>query len=55
MHEMTLFFSWCGILLKLFIAFIVGFMEKDNIQSSLFSYLKIKSQKPDEFIPYESE
>ena len=55
MHEMTLFFSWCGILLKLFIAFIVGFMEKDNIQSSLFSSLRIKSQKPDEFVPYESE
>ena len=55
MHEMTLFFSWCGILLKLFIAFIVGFMEKDNIKSSLFSSLRIKSQKPDEFVPYESE
>ena len=55
MHELTLFFSWCGILLKLFIAFIVGFMEKDNIQSSLFSSLKIKSQKPDDFVPYESE
>ena len=55
MHELTLFFSWCGILLKLFIAFIVGFMEKDNIQSSLFSSLRIKSQKPDEFVPYESE
>ena len=55
MHEMTLFFSWCGILLKLFIAFIVGFMEKDNIQSSLLSSLRIKSQKPDEFVPYESE
>ena len=47
MHEMTLFFSWCGILLKLFIAFIVGFMEKDNIQSSLLSSLRIKSQKSD--------
>ena len=55
MHEMTLFFSWCGILLKLFIAFIVGFMEKDNIQSSLLSSLRIKNQKPDEFVPYESE
>ena len=55
MHELTLFFSWCGILLKLFIAFIVGFMEKDNIQSSLLSSLRIKSQKPDEFVPYESE
>ena len=55
MHELTLIFSWCGILLKLFIAFIVGVMEKDNIQSSLFSSLKIKSQKPDDFVPYESE
>ena len=55
MHEMTLFFSWCGILLKLFIVFIVGFMEKDNIQSSLLSSLRIKNQKPDEFVPYESE
>ena len=55
MHELTLIFSWCGILLKLFIALIVGVMEKDNIQSSLFSSLRIKSQKPDEFVPYESE
>ena len=55
MHELTLIFSWCGILLKLFIALIVGVMEKDNIQSSLFSSLKIKSQKPDDFVPYESE
>ena len=41
-HEMTLFFSWCGIFLKIFICLIVGFFEFDIIKTSLMSILKNK-------------
>ena len=42
-HELTLFFSWCGIILKILTILIVGFMEFNVIKASLFRLLKQKN------------
>ena len=39
-HEMTLFFSWLGIFLKICIALFVGVLELDLIKASINSLLK---------------
>ena len=39
-HEMTLFFSWLGIILKICIALFVGVLELDIIKASINSLLK---------------
>ena len=39
-HEMTLFFSWLGIILKICIALFVGVLELDTIKASINSMLK---------------
>ena len=39
-HEMTLFFSWLGIILKICIALFVGVLELDIIKASINSMLK---------------
>ena len=39
-HEMTLFFSWLGIILKICIALFVGVLELDLIKASINSLLK---------------
>ena len=53
MHELTLFLSWCGIILKLFIIVLVGISESDIIKSSLVATLKQKGNN--DFIPYNDE
>ena len=42
-HELTLFFSWCGIVLKILTILIIGFMELDAIKFSVLHLLKQKS------------
>ena len=54
-HELTLFFSWCGIILKILTILIVGFMELDIIKSSVFRLLKQKDTKKDTFHVLEDE
>ena len=44
-HGMTLFFSWCGIILKIFICLVVGFFEFDNIKASVRSMMKKREEK----------
>ena len=43
-HEMTLFFSWCGIVLKICIVLFIGFLEFDNIKESIQSLMKKKDK-----------
>ena len=47
-HEITLFFSWCGIILKICVILIVGVLEFANIKTSLFSFL-VKGDKHQPF------
>ena len=54
-HEMSLFFSWCGIILKIFIGLFIGILELDNIKESLKSLLKGKSNEKDGHIPLEEQ
>ncbi len=39
-HEMTLLFSWLGIIWKIFTILFVGVFEFDNIKSSIMSMMK---------------
>ena len=55
MHEMALFFSWCGVFLKIAIILIVGLMELDDIKASLLSTLKMKSSKQSPFMKYQDD
>ena len=55
MHEMTVFFSWCGIILKIFAILAVGFFEFDLIIKSLISFLKKSNNRENDFIPYKDE
>ena len=52
---MTLFFSWYGIILKIFIGVFIGILELDNIKESLKSLLKEKVMKKDGHIPLEEQ
>ena len=52
---MTLFFSWYGIILKIFIGLFIGILELDNIKESLKSLLKGKSNEKDGHIPLEEQ
>jgi len=54
-HEITLFFSWCGIFLKICIICLIGLLEFNLIKSSTLSFLKAKDNKAKNFIPYEDE
>ena len=47
-HEMTLFFSWCGILLKICVILILVVLEFDNIKTSIFSFI-VKNDKHQSF------
>ena len=44
-HEMTLFFSWLGIILKICIVLFVGVLELDLIKASINSLLKKGNEK----------
>ena len=46
-HEMTLFFSWCGIILKILAILAVGLFEFEMIKSSFINLLKMKNSGKD--------
>ena len=55
-HELTLFFSWCGIVLKILTILIIGFMELDAIKFSVLHLLKQKSSSGKEnFMAFEED
>ena len=54
-HGVTLFCSWIGLLLKIFIVAIIGILELELIKSSLFKFLKARDNRSKNFIPYEDE
>ena len=54
-HELTLFFSWCGIVLKIIITFLIGILEFDIIKSSLFQFLKAKDNRKNNFMELNDE
>ena len=55
-HEMTLFFSWFGVFVKILAVLAVGYFEFDMIKSSLINLMKMKStNKKDNFIPFEEQ
>ena len=39
-HEMTLFFSWIGIIWKILIILLICVLETDTIKTSLMSFIK---------------
>ena len=53
-HELTLFFSWCGVIIKAIIFIIVGLLEFNSIKESIFHFIKAK-QPTKGFIPYNDE
>ena len=54
-HELTLFLSWCGIILKIIIICLIGIMEFDNLKSSLFRLLKAKDTSKQNFNVFHDE
>ena len=54
-HELTLFLSWCGIILKIIIICLIGIMEFDNLKSSLFRLLKAKDASKQNFNVFHDE
>ena len=54
-HEMTLFFSWCGIVLKICIIVFIGLLEIDNIKESIHSLMKKKSKEKENFEEFKDD
>ena len=54
-HELTLLFSWCGIIVKIFVICLVGIMELDIIKSSLLQLLKAKDNRKSNFSEFIDE
>ena len=54
-HEVTVFLSWCGIILKVCIICLVGIMELDIIKSTLFRFLKAKENRSKNFMELNDE
>ena len=54
-HELTLLFSWCGIIVKIFVICLVGIMELDIIKSSLLQLLKAKDNRKSNFSEFTDE
>ena len=44
-HELTLFFSWLGIITKIIVFLVIGVLEFDTIKSFAFSFLKARENK----------
>ena len=53
-HELTVFLSWVGIVIKVIVFIIIGLLEWDSLKASLLRFLKAK-QTHKEFIPYQDE
>ena len=54
-HEMTVFLSWCGIILKILIILFVGLLEFDIIIESILSFMKKNTNKEGSFQPFKDE
>ena len=54
-HELTLLFSWCLIIVKIFVICLVGIMELDIIKSSLLQLLKAKDNRKSNFSEFIDE
>jgi len=54
-HELTLFLSWCGIILKVIIICLIGIIEFDNLKSSLLRLLKAKDTSKENFNVFHDE
>ena len=54
-HELALFFSWCGIILKIVIICLVGLLEFDIIKNSLFHLLRAKDIRNKNFMEFNDE
>ena len=53
-HEITVFFSWIGIIIKVIIFIIIGLLEWETLKSSVLSFIKAK-QTHKNFVPYADE
>ena len=53
-HELIVFFSWVGIVIKVIVFIIIGLLEFDAIKASLLRFLKAKRNSK-EFVPYQDE
>ena len=54
-HELTLFLSWCGIILKIIIICLIGIIEFDMLKSSLLRILKAKDTRKENFNVFHDE
>ena len=54
-HELALFLSWCGIILKIIIICLIGIIEFDIIKDSLFRLLKAKDTGKENFNVFHDE
>ena len=54
-HEITLFLSWCGIILKIIIICLIGIVEFDILKSSVLRFLKAKDNSKDKFNVFHDE
>ena len=52
-HELTVFFSWIGVIIKIIIFAFIFLLEFNNIKQSLIRLLKAK--KPQKFAHYEDD
>ena len=53
-HELTVLFSWLGVIIKVIIFIIIGLMEFNSIKDSIFKFIKAK-QPSKGFMPYNDE
>ena len=53
-HELTVFLSWVGIAIKVFVFIIIGLLEWDSLKNSLIRILK-KQNTNKGFVPYTDE
>ena len=54
-HELTLFLSWCGIILKVIIICLIGIIEFDILKSSVLRFLKAKDTGKENFNVFHDE
>ena len=54
-HELTLFLSWCGIILKIIIICLIGIIEFDILKTSVLRLLKAKDTGKENFNVFHDE
>ena len=53
-HELTVLFSWCGVIIKIIIFILISLLEFNSIKDSIFRLIKAK-QPTKGFLPYNDE